>query len=157
MQSFASWFRQTSRRRVRRSGTICFVLAVAVVVLVSTCRSTVSPPGATNAVASYVHVGTDREAQEVLETLTKARLGEPSEPAGFIRGLRSVSARRATDGVYGWEVIFQSDISNEERLGFQSRAAGAGLRVIWLGPDDQWPYCSGEDDCQRVNQSGNFP
>ena len=122
------------------------------------CGGPVGPADHTNAVAAYVHVSADRfEQAAVVEALVHAEGDERASPAGFIEGLRSTSSRRAADGVFGWEIIFQRGIGVETRSVLAASAAELGLDVIWLHPDDEWPYCAGSQGCQRVKESGNFP
>lgn len=122
------------------------------------CAGRVGPADHTNAVAAYVHVSEDRgERSAAFDPLVMAQGDEPASPAGFILGLRAAGTRTSTEGVYGLEVIFQAGISVETRLLFAASAAELGLDVIWLHPDDEWPYCAGSQGCQRVKESGNFP
>lgn len=140
-------------------GKWVYAALIAVLLLAGGCgRSDDVPADATNAVAAYVGVSAEVLVHsETFEPLAMAKEGEPSEPAGFIRGLRSVSRRWASDGVYGWAVIFQSDITEVQRLNFESRARSLGLSVIWLNPDDRWPHCADQPECRRVRQSGAYP
>jgi hypothetical protein len=140
-------------RSVSRRLLAVVVLAAAL----AACSSTDGPADPTNAVTAYVDVSEDRwEQDSVVEQRTRARDGEPSEPAGFLRGLRPPGTGQAQDGVSGWESIFQSNITQPRRLNVEARVSEIELHVVWLNGNDEWPYCIGVDDCQRVKESGNF-
>lgn len=124
------------------------VFLVALLFAASSCSAAPDQPAdPTNAVAAYIHVSDDRFEQDaVLDPIAHAGPGEPSSPAGFIPGLRLAGSQRALDGIYGWEFIFQADVTETQRLHFAGRAEALDLEVIWLSPVDEWPWCAGEAD-----------
>ena len=109
---------------------------------------------ASNATAAYVILDEDAfVADDFLDPLTKAPAGEPSTPAGFIPGLRSTSVVRDLEGVFGVRIVFQTEVGVADRDLLFRRSQSLGLSLIWLGPDDRWPDCLGEADCQRVSEA----
>ena len=52
-------------------------------------------------------------------------------------------------------IQFSEDVTEEQRRSILDRAMELGVEVALVGPRDFWPYCSGQPDCLRVEES--FP
>ncbi len=134
------------------------VAAMVFASLVASCNGIEVPATIENAAAAYIRVSEySAENQAVIELLSMAREGEPREQAGFIRGLRAVGRHRDANGVWGREFIFHSDITVAQRQTLAENAASLNLDIIWLHGNDEWPWCEGEDYCERPKDSGDYP
>jgi hypothetical protein len=135
------------------------ILAVALVL--AACGDSQEPVSATraDAVAAYVELDDDRFlADDFIDPLTKAREGDPSSPAGFLHGLRSMDVVRDTSGKFVTRLIFQADATEADRARIADRSLELGLgEPDWLSRTDSWPDCVGEPDCDLVGDSPSLP
>jgi len=111
-----------------------------------------------NAIAAYVSLHpVSRVASALTTDLTMTPDGELSTPAGFFPGLRASFSTKEPDGTFGTRLIFQSDVTTANRDRIARQASSLDLEVVWLGPNDFWPDCLGESDCDLVKDSPSLP
>jgi len=111
-----------------------------------------------NAIAAYVSLDPDSRVASALTTdLTMVGQGDLSSPAGFFRGLRGSTRVKESDGRFGTRLIFQSDVTTANRDRIARQASSLDLEVVWLGPNEFWPDCVGETDCDLVRDTPSLP
>ena len=109
-----------------------------------------------NAAAAVVVLeGDPFEADEQVKSI---RIPE-EEGRLFAANLRSstVFTEGEPSGSVFVQLIFQTVATTEDRQEIADRVAALGLdEPIWLGPEDQWPFCA-ERPCEMVKEDGRFP
>jgi len=138
-----------------------FLMFVAVAAVVGGCGNEIAAGEATaeNAIAAYVTLSADRSAAtDLLNDVTMAGPGEPSSPAGFYPGVRAAFVVVEVDQDYGLAIVFQADVTAQDRELVALKTIDAGLGPLtWLGHLDYWPDCQGEDDCYLVGDTPTLP